>query len=170
MAALILFKKKKDQLDFKWGYIQTNLNYKFYKSRNNLVYCCACLKSNEKIEEREVIHVRFFFPRPFVSGVPPTDSLLRFEPLVGVASLLTSSSSFGVAASTLGVTLDLPPPRFFLSTFSFSSHSCTSRSINVMRVLQRRCNSIAVRDLRNQSNRNCGADLIQFNLNIRKSG
>lgn len=46
---------------------------------------------------------------------------------------------------------------FFRSAFSFSSNSAFSRSINKINVLQRRWSSIDVRDLMNQSNRNCGA-------------
>lgn len=50
---------------------------------------------------------------------------------------------------------------FFFSRRSFSSYSWFSRSINMMRVLQRRCNSAALRDFKNQSNRNCGEFLLK---------
>jgi len=55
---------------------------------------------------------------------------------------------------------------FFFSARSFSSSSRFSRSMSVISVLQRRCSSSAVRDLMNQSKRNCGDALHQNNTYI----
>lgn len=63
---------------------------------------------------------------------------------------------FGVPVAGVPVPL---PVFFFFSWRSFSSNSRFSRSINVINVLQRRCSSRAVRDFKNQSNRNCGDEL-----------
>lgn len=64
-----------------------------------------------------------------------------------------------LAAPPAGVELPLPV-FFFLSSRSFSSSSWFSRSMRVIKVLQRRCNSKAVRDFKNQSKRNWGDELL----------
>lgn len=93
--------------------------------------------------------------------------------LLSLTGMLVSALRFWLAFCALawaalewaaepGVPVPLPV-FFFFSCRSFSSNSRFSRSINVINVLQRRCNSRAVRDFKNQSNRNCGADLYDTN-------
>lgn len=103
---------------------------------------------------RHCILVYFFFFLAF--ELVETTSFLRFWFALGcgggagVLELLLLPGVLGVF--------------FFFSARSFSSSSRFSRSISVISVLQRRCSSNAVRDLMNQSNRNCGDALQPENI------
>lgn len=94
----------------------------------------------------------FFFFADLLSATRTDVSALRFW-------LLFCELEF-VIEPDVGVpdagALDPLPDFFFFSRRSFSSNSEFSRSIKVINVLQRRCNSRAVRDFKNQSKRNCG--------------